>query len=154
MKKIKRIAIIALDNKKTELIEWSYFNRKLLMPHKIFALAYAAKVLEGTLNKNVEVSEAGKFGEYRELCNLIINKEVDAVIIFCEAEEIFGNKDLRNILQAAIEHNIVIATNRTTADFVLTSSLIDDEYTIHKDGKKTDDKKSSVMDSYLLAKAS
>ena len=63
MNKIKRIAIIAFDNKKTELIEWSYFNRHLLIPHQIFALAYAANVLEGTLNKKVEVSTSGKLGE-------------------------------------------------------------------------------------------
>jgi methylglyoxal synthase len=155
MNKVKHIAIIAFDNKKTELIEWSYFNRKLLMPHKILALGYAANVLEGTLNKKVQTSAAGKFGEYRELCNLINAQEIDAVIIFSGAHEILDNKELRGVFEAATENNIIVAANRTTADFVLNSSLIDAEYIIHKEEKKIADNKPSIKESnFPLAKAS
>lgn len=154
MKKLKHIAIIALDNKKTELIEWSYFNRHLLMPHHILALAYAANVLEGTLNKKVEVSTSGKLGEYKELCTLINKGAIDAVIIFSDANEILHNKDLTGVIETAIQHNIIVATNRTTADFVLNSSLIDNEYLVHKEEKKIAGNKSSFNDIYPLAKAS
>jgi len=156
MNKIKRIAIIAFDNKKTELIEWSYFNRHLLIPHQILAIAYAANVLEGTLNKKVEVSTAGKLGEYRDLCALINEEAIDAVIIFSDANEILRNKDLVGVVDAAIEHNIIVATNRTTADFVLNSSLIDSAYEVHKEEKKIAGSKSSfnVRTSFPLAKAS
>ena len=156
MNKIKRIAIIAFDNKKTELIEWSYFNRHLLIPHQILALAYASNILEGTLNKKVEVSTSGKLGEYKELCALINEEAIDAVIIFNDANEILHNKDLIGVINAAIEHNIIVATNRTTADFVLNSSLIEAEYLVHKEEKKIAGSKSSFNEriSYPLAKAS
>ncbi len=155
MNKIKRIAIIAFDNKKTELIEWSYFNRNLLLPHNILALSYAAIVLEGTLNKKVQISASGKLGELKELCSLISNDEIDAVIIFSEAGEILENKDLKAVVEAATDHNIIVATNRTTADFILTSSLFEKEYAVHKDEKKLTGKPALNEDVvYPLAKAS
>ena len=155
MNKTKHIAIIAFDNKKTELIEWSYFNRALLMPHNILALSYAAIVLEGTLNKKVQISASGKLGELKELCSLIGNNEIDAVIIFSEAGEIFENKDLKAVVEAATDHNIIVATNRTTADFILTSSLFGNEYTVQKEEKKLTDKHAlNESTVYPLAKAS
>jgi methylglyoxal synthase len=155
MNKIKQIAIIAFDSKKTELIEWSYFNRQLLVNHNILALSYAANVLEGTLNKKVQTSASGKLSELKELCTNISNREIDAVFIFCEAAEMLENKDLKAVIEASNTENIIVAANRTTADFILTSSLIDTEYEVHKDEKKITDKPTVREASvYPLAKAS
>ena len=153
MKNIKSIAIIAFDSKKTDLIEWSYFNKKLLIPHAISALGFAGNILEGTLNKKVDKSETG---EYRQLRNRINKGEIDAVLIFGESDEIFETKDLNGVLEAAIAHNVIIAANRTTADFVLHSSLIETEYTISKNEKKLINNKEVIETnpSFELAKAS
>ena len=88
------------------------------------------------------------------MCNRIIENKIDAIIIFGEAKEIFESKDLSAVLETAIKHNIIVATNRTTADFIIHSSLIENEYTIYSNEKKPSDKIVSNSASYPLAKAS
>ena len=156
MKKIKNIAIIAFEAKKTELIEWSYFNKGLLLPHQVFAMGFAVNILEGTLNKKINKAEEIKMGGYRDLCKLIADDKIDAVIIFGEAGEIFDSKDLKTVLETAIEHNIIAATNKTTADFILHSSLLESEYKINIKEKKPVDNREIVATTtdFLLAKAS
>jgi len=156
MKKIKNIAIIAFDNKKTDLIEWSYFNKELLLPHKLFALGFAVNILEGTLNKRINKGEEIKLGGYRDLCKLIADDKIDAVIIFGEANEIFDSKDVKSVLETAIHCNIIAATNKTTADFILHSSLLESEYKINIKEKKPVDNREIVATTtdFLLAKAS
>ncbi|HEX5153334.1 MAG TPA: methylglyoxal synthase [Parafilimonas sp.] len=156
MKKIKNIAIIAFDSKKTELIEWSYFNKKFLLPHQLFALGFAVNILEGTLNKRINKGEEIKLSGYRDLCKLIAEDKIDAVIIFGEAGQIFDSKDLKSVLETAIEHNIITATNKTTADFILHSSLLESDYKIDIREKKPVDSKEIVAAAtdFQLAKAS
>jgi len=129
MKKIKNIAIIAFDSKKTDLIEWSYFNRETLIPHQIFASGFAGQTLEGTLNKKVNIIDAVSFNGYRELCNFVGNGKIDAIIIFGDADQVFETKELNAVLKAAAAHNVAVAVNRTTADFIIRSSLITTAYT-------------------------
>ena len=102
MNKIKNIAIIASPDNKTDLIEWSYFNKEALAKHQILALGSTANILEGTLNKKVNVLESGKPGEYSALRNLIEENKVDAVVIFNNAVEIMHNGSLYNIMETAI----------------------------------------------------
>jgi len=156
MKKIKSIAIISFESKKTDIIEWSYFNKELLKPHKILASGFAANILEGTLNKDISKLEASNAGGNRQMCNLITDGKIDALIIFGESNEILESKDLKGVLDAAIQHNILVAANRTSADFIIHSSLIESNYTIHLQEKKlTDDKKLlNTSAAYTLAKAS
>lgn len=153
MNKNKNIAIIAFESKKTDLIEWSYFNKDILMSHQIIAIGFAANILEGTLNKKIEHIEPGNFGGFRQLCNLIIENKIDAIIIFGEAKEIFESKHLSAVLETAVQHNILVAANRTTADFVIHSSLINNEYAIYSPEKKSSEVLSN-SGSYPLAKAS
>src|ERR1700753_3346957 len=118
MKKTKNIAVISFDSKKTDLIEWSYFNKEFLIPHTILASGFAANILEGTLNKTINVLEAANVGGHRQLCNLIEDGKIDALMVFGESNDIFESKEMKGILEAAVEHNIIVALNRTTADFV------------------------------------
>lgn len=156
MKKIKNIAIITFNNKKTDLIEWSYFNKAILMPHQIIAIGFAANILEGTLNKKINQIEPGNFGGYRQLRNLITEGEIDAIIVFGDAAEIYETKDLKAVLETAIQQNILVAANRTTADFLLHSSLIDCDYLIADKEKKQTNTKEFLDETNLvsLAKAS
>ncbi len=137
MKKTKNIAVIAFENKKTDLIEWSYFNKEILTGHEVFAPAFEGNVLEGTLNKKVNRLEARQMGGYREICKLITDNKIDAIIIFGDAEDVFEAKDLNAIIKTAIDHDIIVAANRTTADFVLHSSLLEKDYITHASQKKT-----------------
>lgn len=128
MKTIKNIAVIALESRKTDLIEWSYFNRETLKPHQIFAFGFAGHILEGTLNKKVNRIETISHNGFRELCYFINNNDIDAVIIFGDTDEIFDAKDLNAALKAAAAHNMAVAMNRTTADFIIQSALMQQEY--------------------------
>lgn len=155
MKKTKNIAIIAFDSKKTDLIEWSYFNKEILLFHQIIALGFAANILEGTLNKKINHIEPGNFGGYRQLKDLINENKIDALIIFGEANEILHTKYLTTVIETAIENNIIVAVNKTTADFLVHSSLIDNDYIISKKEKQIE--QSATLDTasvVSLAKAS
>jgi methylglyoxal synthase len=155
MKKNKNIAIVAFETKKTDLIEWSYFNKEHLIPHNIIAIGFAANILEGTLNKKIDRIEPGNFGGSRQLGNLITDNKIDAILIFGEAKEIFQSKDLTAVLETAVTHNILVAANRTTADFVIHSSLIENEYKIDLNEKRITNKDvSNNSSSFPLAKAS
>lgn len=128
MKTNKNIAVIALESKKTDLIEWSYFNREILMPHQIFAFGFAGHILEGTLNKKINRIDTISYSGFRELGNFINNNQMDAIIIFGDAEDIFEAKDLHAALKAATAQNLAVAVNKTTADFIIQSSLMEKEY--------------------------
>ena len=158
MKTIKNIAVIAFDSKKTDLIEWSYFNRETLTPHQIFASGFAGHILEGTLNKKVNIIDAVSFNGYRELCNFVYNNQIDAIIIFGDADQIFETKELNAVLKAAAAQNLAVAVNRTTADFIIQSSLMGIEYIPHNtSSQKTLGVKqvlSTGTEQFSLAKAS
>ncbi len=131
MNAIKHIAFLANDNKNSDLIEWSYFNKHLLIPHEVIATGAAGKILEGTLNKAVCKLLSGSLGGYQQLSKIIIQGKVDAVIFFGGWPEPHPyNNDLEILLRTAYENNIIVATNRTTVDFVLTSILMDKDYSI------------------------
>ncbi len=155
MKKTKNIAIISFISKKTDLIEWSYFNKNILSAHEIFSSDFAVNILEGTLNKKINIADESSLSNHRQLCNLINEGKIDALIIFGEASEIFDSKNVKAVLETAVKHNILVAANRTTADFILHSSLLRNEYKIHTGEKKLNGNKEVVNATPIqLAKAS
>ena len=130
----KNIAFVASDNKKTDLIEWSYFNKHLLMPHKVIATGNAGNILEGTLNKPVCKLSSAALGGYQELSTKIAEGKVDMIIFFGdEPETLLNNNDYEVLMETALSNNIIIAKNKPTADFVLTSALMSKNYPVKKD---------------------
>ena len=131
----KRIAFAVHPDKKTDLIEWSYFNKELLMQHEIIACGDAANILEGTLHKTVHKFLTGPNGSYQELCNLIAEGQVDTIIFLRGADETPLQKNsIRTIMHAALEADIIIAGNKISAEFILTSPLMNKEETPGNDG--------------------
>ncbi len=121
----KRIAIISHDDKKTQLIEWSYFNKHLLQSHQIIAAANAAIILEGTLNVPIKKLSPASLGGYQQLNNLISNGEVDIVIFLWNSAELqLKDADIISVLKGALAANLVVAFNKVSADFVLQSALM------------------------------
>lgn len=124
----KRIAFIVHPDKKTELIEWSYFNKELLSKHEITASGDTANILEGTLHKPIHTFVTGPNSGYQELASLISDGKIDAIIFFGGAEETTAQvKANRALMHTALEANIIIANNKITADFILTSPLMQPE---------------------------
>ena len=129
IKAVKNIVVVMSENNKTELIEWSYFNREILLPHTITATAAAGKLLEGTLNKPVNKLINGPRGEYKQLTDMIAEGKVDVVVFFGTGNEtLFRPNEFVALIETARENNVIVALNRSTADFVFSSLLINKEY--------------------------
>jgi methylglyoxal synthase len=130
MKEKKNIAFVASDNKNSDLIEWSYFNRDLLLKHEIIATGSAIKILEGTLNKPVNKLISGPLGGYRMLADMIADGKIDILVFFTSDE--FQHKDFEVLMESVKDNNVIIAFNKTTADFIFNSPLMSREYFVKK----------------------
>ena len=124
---VKRIAIVAQDRSKNELIEWSFHNRHILSKHDIIAAGYAADVLEGTLNAPVQKLMEATLGGYQQMGNMIANKEVDMIIFLWDAKGAQAQEsDMKTLFRLAEEQNIVIACNMPSAEVMLHSSFLNE----------------------------
>jgi len=130
MTTIKRIAITAQEHKKTELIEWSYFKREALAKHQLIATGTTADIIEGTVDIPVQKILSGAVGGYTQLASLIEEGKIDALIFFSDTmADSFNNSDIKKLLEKAISSNIIVCCNRTTADYVMDSILMNESYT-------------------------
>jgi methylglyoxal synthase len=128
---VKRIAVIANDEKNKDLIQWSYYNKVLLNEHTIIAPGTEGNTLEGTLNKPVQKLLGGPLGGYEQLGEMISKGEVDVLVIFWDSvESQIQNNYVKALTKIALNANIIIANNRTTADFILNSDLMAKEHSI------------------------
>lgn len=129
MTTVKRIAISAQEHKKTELIEWSYFKRQALQQHQLIATGTTADILEGTVDVPVQKIQSGALGGYKQLATMIEEGKIDALIFFSDViHDAVNNSDIRHLLELAISRNIIVSCNRTTADHIMDSALINETY--------------------------
>lgn len=126
----KKIALVAHDNKKRDLMEWALHNRELLSRHEIYATGTTGKLLEQTLNVPVIKLQSGPLGGDQQIGAKISEGLIDFLIFFWDPlEQQPHDPDVKALLRIAVVWNIPIACNRTTADFLFTSSLMNEEYT-------------------------
>ena len=120
----QRIAIVADDNKRTSLIEWSYFNKDLLATHELTAISETAEILEGTLKTAVKKIFTRNTGGYEQLAALIEAGEIDALFFFAEpAIEKEKDNDLKKVLILAAKYNVMMACNDVTIDLLMKEIL-------------------------------
>ncbi len=124
----KRIAIVAHDSSKNDLIDWSFHNREVLKRHEIIAAGYAGDVLEGTLNIPLNKLVTGSLGGYGQMGNMITEGKVDVIIFLGYPKKTKPvDSDMKSLLHLAEEHNLVIALNKSTAEVILTSAFLNDQ---------------------------
>ena len=130
-KNIKRIAIVAFADTRKDLIEWSYANKNVLKNHIIISTARTASILEGTLNTPVLNLQHGKAGGYQQIKNLLEEGKIDVIMFFGTpnkaAEKESWSEDL---IQVAIDNDVVVAYNQATIDMLLTSIAVTDRQEI------------------------
>ncbi len=125
----KKIALVAHDNKKRDLLEWAKFNRALLAHHEVYATGTTGLVLERELELTVHKLQSGPLGGDQQIGAKIADNEIDFLIFFWDPlEPQPHDPDVKALLRMAVVWNIPIACNRASADFMISSPLMDGEY--------------------------
>ena len=125
----KKIALVAHDNKKMDLVEWAKFNCDLLAHHTIYATGTTGTMLEEVLGFEVIKLQSGPLGGDQQIGALITEGEINFVIFFWDPlEPMPHDPDVKALLRLAVVWNIPMACNRASADFMISSPLMDGEY--------------------------
>lgn len=126
MNKVKRIAFAASDINRKSLIEWSYYNQDILKAHELMATGTMADILEGTIGVPVTRLHAGTTSANQQLSSMIAEQKIDILIFFWDPVQSLSQENgIRFLHDVAVKNNIIIASNLATADFVLSSALMD-----------------------------
>ena len=125
----KRIALIAHDNCKKDLLDWADYNRETLSAHQLFATGTTGRYLASKLGLEITCFRSGPLGGDQQVGAGIVEGTIDFVIFFWDPLEPHSHDvDVKALLRIAVVYNVPIACNRATADFVLTSPLMREEY--------------------------
>ena len=127
--KEKKIALIAHDNKKKDLIEWATYNKKALAKHKLVATGTTGKLIEEALDRKITKVLSGPLGGDQQIGAMIASGDIDMVFFFFDPMEAQPHdSDVKALLRLAVAWNLPMACDRTTADFLVTSPFMQGEY--------------------------
>jgi methylglyoxal synthase len=125
----KTIALVAHDNKKADLMEWADFNKTVLARHELIATGTTGKLLEEKLDRPVTKMLSGPLGGDQQIGAMIAEGKIDVLIFFWDPMEAQAHdSDVKALLRLGVAWNILLACDRATADFILTSPLMHQEY--------------------------
>ena len=138
MEKIKNIALVAHDNRKKDLVEWIEWNYASIIEHKLICTGTTGKMVEQTLKKKIEKEDrdfniiklkSGPLGGDQQMGAMIAEGKVDIIIFLWDPMQPQPHDvDVKALLRISVLYNVPTACNRATADFLISSSLIGQEY--------------------------
>lgn len=129
MTRRKRVALIAHDNRKRDLLDWARYNQGTLAQHDLFATGTTGKRLAKELDLPVTLFLSGPLGGDQQVGAAIAEGRVDFVIFFWDPLKPHPHDvDVKALLRIAVVYNVPIACNRASADFMLSSPLMGADY--------------------------
>lgn len=125
----KRLALVAHNKKNRDLLAWANLNRDLLLAYQLVAPGTTGTLLEEYLNVPVKKLLSGPLGGDQQLGAMIAEGKIDIIVFFWDPLENHPHdSDVKALIRLAVACNIIIACNQTTADFILSSPLLDADY--------------------------
>lgn len=125
----KRIAMVAHDKKKKEMVEWAEKNKIILARHELLATGTTGRLLEDQLDRPVKKLLSGPLGGDQQIGAMIADGAIDLLVFFWDPMEAQPHdSDVKALLRVAIAWNCVVACDPATADFVISSPLMSGEY--------------------------
>jgi methylglyoxal synthase len=130
MLKQKRIALVAHDARKADLLEWVGFNAQKLANHKLLATGTTGSKIKAATDLPIHSLKSGPLGGDQQLGARIADGKLDMLIFFWDPMTAQPHDvDVKALLRMAILYNVVVACNRSTADYIISSKLFDENYT-------------------------
>jgi methylglyoxal synthase len=125
----KRIALVAHDNMKDDLIEWTKDHRTLLARHDLVGTGTTARLVAEHTKLDVERLKSGPLGGDQQIGGQVADGKIDVLVFFWDPlEPQPHDPDIKALLRIAAVWNIPVACNRASADFIVTSPLVDEAY--------------------------
>jgi methylglyoxal synthase len=129
MDKRKRVALVAHDNKKQELLDWTRANERLLTQHELFATGTTGKLVALELGISVTMLRSGPLGGDMQIGARIADGGIDLLVFFWDPlTSQPHDPDVKALLRIAVVWNIPLACDRASADFMISSPLMSEEY--------------------------
>jgi methylglyoxal synthase len=139
MRKIKRIALVAHDNRKKDLIEWVEWNYEILIKHQLVSTGTTGSLVEKAIREKLKEDESSDFemiklksgplGGDQQLGAMIAEGNIDLMIFLWDPMQPHPHDvDVKALLRISVLYNVPAACNRSTADFMISSPLLDEEY--------------------------